>query len=275
MPARVPASREILAVSWRSIAPFLTLALGLVLGACGSEPPTATPGPTALLPATPPPTAPAPAPPAPPTDTPEPADPFDAALVDQALNTTLVLQSYHYTVVADSDSPPQHTTLEGDVIRPDREYVHGAVNGRTVESLKIAGTAYYKSAGAWRVVPQAGAPTFLQPATALRSMLDGGVEILNTQADEVLDGARVRHYLVRLNSPSLQAALLEGVATPPPDAPSSAFTAGLWIDPGPQYLHKLTIDVDIATAPGSASLHTRSMLTISRHNDPGISIPTP
>ena len=287
-----------------SLLVLLSMLLG-VLAACGGDTPTNTPVPPPPTNTTAPVAAAA-------TDTPAAgnsgtgagteASTADMDLITQAFTATQELKSYHYTLKASGDVFTQTLDLEGDYVAPDKAYAKGSSGGETVEQLATGGKLYRKDAtGTWVETPEsaasAGNPaeSVVQEANVLASVSTftaAGTAYRNV-GTETIDGVSTTHFVGTIDAGKMSGAEGLGVlGNVPPLGDIS-----VWIDPQTKYVHKLDMNVDLGTfmetmagveqallgtaTPGGPtatavpSLKFVINMTVSKQNDPSISIPTP
>lgn len=222
-----------------------------------------------------------------------PATAAQIALISQALTGTAGLKSFHYTQVIAGSTFSQPWNIEGDYVAPDQEYSKGQLNGAQGEFLRIGTRSYQKDAGghwaAWNV-PGATSQT---PQQLLSSFSGGLVAIAafadfqDTGALETLDSVATEHFAGTISIGKMpgvgeQIAAMKGL---PP-----AGTIDVWIDPQTKTLHKVQLRLDTGpamvaaaalTAPGAPTLVPlppyvfKVDMTVTRQNDPSISVPSP
>jgi hypothetical protein len=297
-----------------SLLVLLSMLLGL-LAACGGETPTNTPvpPPPTNTPVPPPPTN-TTAPAAAATNTPAAgnsgtgsgteATSAEMDLIAQALTATQELKSYHYTLKASGDIITETLDLQGDYVAPDKAYAKGTVGGETVEQLATGGKIYRKDAsGKWVETPEsvaaggAGNPaeSVVQEANVLGSLstfTSAGANYRNV-GTETLDGVSTTHFVGTIEAGKMAGAEGLGALGNIP----SLGDINVWIDPQTKYIHKLDMNLDLSTFMGAIagiaealqgtptpggptatpvpSLKFVVNLTVSKQNDPSISIPTP
>ncbi len=223
-------------------------------------------------------------------------------LITQAFTATQELKSYHYTLKASGDVFTQTIDLEGDYVAPDQAYAKGSAGGETVEQLATGGKLYRKDAtGKWVETPEsaasAGNPaeSVVQEANVLASVSTftaAGTSYRNV-GTETIDGVSTTHFVGSIDASKMSGAESLGVlGSVPPLGDIS-----VWIDPQTKYVHKLDMNVDLGTfmqtmagvvealqgtaTPGGPtatavpSLKFVINMTVSKQNDPSITIPTP
>jgi len=278
-----------------SLLVLLSMLLGL-LAACGGETPTNTPVPP------------------PPTNTTAPAagnsgtgsgtaaSAAEMDLITQAFTATQELKSYHYTLKASGDVFTQTIDLQGDYVAPDKAYAKGSAGGETVEQLSTGGKLYRKDAsGQWVETPESAAAaanpaeSVVQEANVLGSLssfTNAGANYRNV-GTETLDGVSTTHFVGTIEAGKM--AGTEGLSALG-NIPSLG-DISVWIDPQTKYIHKLDMNLDLSTfmsaiagnaealqgtaTPGGPtatalpSLKFIINMTVSKPNDPSITIPTP
>jgi hypothetical protein len=223
----------------------------------------------------------------------------DEQLIQESYTATRTLKSYHFTLSATGDVFTQPVQLEGDYVAPDKVYAKGTFNGGQGEMLKIGANAYKKDAsGKWVADPEnatsSGDPADItRDANVVESLgpfLEAGSNFKKTGGDESMDGVTVSHF-----TGDVDAGKMSGGATVP--GMPSLGTTSLWIDPQTKFLHKLSMDVDLGAAikmmgdmaqalagtptPGGPTatpmppMKFKIEMTISKQNDPSLSVPTP
>jgi hypothetical protein len=297
-------------LKYGSLLLLLSMLLG-VLAACGGDTPTNTPVPPPPTNTTAPPTNTT----APPTNTAAPAaaatsgtgsgaeaSSADMDLITQAFTATQELKSYHYTLKASGDVFTQTIDLTGDYVAPDKAYAKGSAGGETVEQLATGGKPYRKDAtGKWVETTESDASganpaeSVVQEANVLASVstFTAAGSAYRNVGTETIDGVSTTHYAGTIDASKMSGAESLGVlGSVPPLGDIS-----VWIDPQTKYVHKLDMNVDLGTfmqtmagvvealqgtaTPGGPtatavpSLKFTINMTVSKQNDPSISIPTP
>lgn len=222
----------------------------------------------------------------------------DEQLIQESYTATRTLKSYHFTLSATGDVFTQPVQLEGDYVAPDKVHAKGTFNGGQGEMLKVGAKAYKKDAsGAWVPDPTndttSGNPADItSDANVVESLgpfLEAGSNFKKS-GDESMDGVSVSHF-----TGDVDAGKMSGGAAVP--GMPSLGTTSLWIDPQTKFLHKLSMDVDLGAAframsdmaqalagtptPGGEtatpipSMKFKVEMTISKQNDPSLSVPTP
>jgi hypothetical protein len=268
---------------------LLVLLLFAGLAACDGDNPTPT-----LVP----PTA---------TPAPAPATAADLRLIRNALTDAQTLERFHFRVDIATEGMTETSTLEGDFIAPDNMYEHTTNStGTEFEHLYRGNKAYEKQNGVWVSKPASTDQTeLLQKFSAIvaadlysyTQVVD--VAIFDTRRTETIVGTPTHVYSYSL---TIKAINLQTVRATPVQAAATvgrvAGTGTLWIDPATGHLHKLEVHLDFAlrgyvsqlqawVEAGNSARLTRAVptpplsrittdtLTLSRHNDPAITIPTP
>jgi hypothetical protein len=232
-----------------------------------------------------------------------PVSSAEEILIEQALTATKELKSYHFTMSATGDVFTQPVQIEGDYVAPDKAYIKGTMGGQQVEEVVSAGKVYDKVNGQW--VPQAqptpGAeginPVDLtssaNPLESLSSLTGAGTQYHDV-GQETIDGVQTRHFVGEIGTASMMGG--SGDTSGMPDLQIGS--VNLWIDPSTKYIHKMTLNVDLAALlnlmsaafsqlagtpePGTptatplpTSLKMDIQITVSKPNDPSISVPNP
>jgi LppX/LprAFG-like lipoprotein len=232
------------------------------------------------------------------------ASPADLALITEALTATQQLKSYHFTLKASGDIITQTLNLEGDYVAPDKAYAKGTVGDESVEQLATGNKIYRKDAsGKWVETPESvasggaanPAESVVQEANVVGSLstfTNAGANYRNV-GTETLDGVSTTHFAGTIEAGKMQGAEGLGALGNVP----SLGTVNVWIDPQTKYIHKLDMNLDLSTfmeaingisealqgtpTPGGPtatavpSLKFAVNLTVSKPNDPSITVPTP
>jgi len=150
------------------------------------------------------------------------------------------------------------------------------------------------------MVPGADPQQLVQEPNVVKSLAPlltsvGGFS--NTEQDETINGVSTKHFTFKMDAASMMRAQ-GGTDTLPPGMQDVSFGGGgFWIDPQTKYLHKLDMTIDFAglmkfmfdamaaafggtPTPGgeqptpTPAVNINISVTISKHNDPSITIPT-
>jgi len=151
----------------------------------------------------------------------------------------------------------------------------------------MAATAGGSSASPVNITGQANLADSLAP------LLNAGTQFMAV-GDETLNGVSTRHFVGQIDAAALMGGAGGGTGVPA----MSLGSVQLWIDPSTKYLHKLSLDLDLAPflrlmmgafsgligTPGAgtpsptplpASMKISLTATFSKHNDPAVTVPAP
>ena len=292
---------------------MLAVALLMVLGlvACGGEAPTPTPLPPTPTPVpptvTPLPPSPTPMAAAPTSETTggggAAASDDDQELVRDALENAEKMTSYHFSLdLKETEFITQPAKLEGDFMAPNVVYIKGTMGDQNVEQIAIGDRIWEKQGSDWVEKSEsddsASDPLGLNaedmvtggnPLSEIAGLVSG-VDNLQSAGDETINGVTTRHYTFRLDAASLAGASGEDMSGMP-----DLGGGDLNVDPDKRQLHQLGINLNLGPlmelmfrgfaeafgtpTPGGAaptpfpSMTVQFDMTISKHNDPSISIP--
>ena len=178
------------------------------------------------------------------------------------------------------------------------------VNGQWIEDTNTATPTTGLDTG----LPNVGAPTAQDLAkegnllAGLAPLLQGADNVRDTGQTETVNGISTRHFTFGLSAAKMMAAeagstgglgAIPGLSGNLPDLG----TGEIWIDPQTKYIHQLTMNVDMGPfitimmqalagafgtpAPGAATptpvtgMAFNIKVSLSKHNDPSITVPTP
>jgi hypothetical protein len=227
----------------------------------------------------------------------------DQELVRDALQNAEEMTSYHFTLdLKETEFITQPAKLEGDYMAPNVVYVKGKMGDESIEEIAIGDRTWQKQGGEWVEQTEgddsSSNPLGLNPedmvtgGNPLSEIADlvSGVNNLQTAGEETINGVTTRHYTFRMDAASLGAGSGEDLSGMP-----DLGSGDLNVDPGKKQLHRLGINLNLGPlmelmfrgfaealgtpTPGGAaptpfpSMEVQFDMTISRHNDPSISIP--
>ncbi len=231
----------------------------------------------------------------------------DMDLIREAMTKTTELQTYHFTMSATGAVFTAPVQIEGDYVAPDKAYIKGTAGGEQIEQVIWAGKAYQRQGSAWVPVaeptPDTSGVTVPNPAADLTSsanilqglapLADAGTQYQD-RGTETVNGVSTRHFAADITTSGMMGGA--GNTSGIPDM--NLGSVELWIDPGTQYLHKLKMNLDLAAffnlmsaafgqlagtpEPGTPTatplpsvLDMHVDMTISKQNDPSITVPDP
>jgi hypothetical protein len=279
---------------------LVIMALSLFgLYACGGETPTATPVPP----------SPTPVPPSPTPQAAKDATSDEIATIKEALANASELKSYHFTMdVAPSDFITQPVKAEGDYVAPNTTYIKGTMGGRNIEQIVVGDKIFEKgSNGQW--TEKQKEDTSSDPLSSFNpdEIASGGnpvegigslfeqVKTYKNEGTETMNGVQVTKYSFKLDLSEMMGSepMPSGVNLSSMDLGGGA----IWIDTSAKNLHKIDLNLNLGPimellvqafsglmgtpGPGTPTpaatpfpqMAVNLIMTISKHNDPSISIP--
>jgi hypothetical protein len=232
----------------------------------------------------------------------------EVAAIQEALTSAKDLKSYHFLAdVKPSEIVTQPVNVEGDYVAPNTAYFKGTIGDKNVEQIVVGDHIFVKDAsGSW-VEQQKPVVDSSDPIQAFNAgnivtsanPLDGidsiftGVKSYTKEGTETMDGAQVTKFGFKLDI----ADMMGGGSMPEGVTLSSTDLGGgdLWVDTNTKLLHKINLQLNLGPlmellsqafgsisgtpTPGGAAptpfpqMAVNLALTISKHNDPSITIP--
>lgn len=236
----------------------------------------------------------------------------DVALIKESAKAVEELTSYHFTMeVAPSEFITRPVEAEGDFVGPNSTYIKGTAGGEQIEQLIVGENVYRKTAGGEWVLaekPETN-PGDMTAAFSTEALTAGGNPVkgfsdllesipeFQDQGEETINGVKVRHFTFDLDMAAMmggdvaEVEKMFGGEIPP------LGNGAVWIDPATKNMHRLDIRMDIGVllrmmiegfaqafgtpTPGGAGptpfpeLAFDMSMTISKHNDPSITVPEP
>ncbi len=199
------------------------------------------------------------------------ASPADLDLLQSVITNTAQLTRFHYTLVFTGVMARQPLAIAGDYVAPNMGSATGTEGTQKVEQITIANKSYHRDGTQWieELIPSnATDPNFtnialivqrVNPAKEIQTHLEVDGSVWDTQQVEMMDGAPTRHYTFYL-----------GARVPDPASDHTIDKGDLWIDLTTRQLHRYTF----IERQGQRVIFN-FITTISRHNDPLITIAPP